>query len=54
MLREAARLAEAGKLAPRIDARRFALHDAERAYEALLDGTARGKIIVDVDAALAG
>lgn len=54
MLYEAKRLAEAGKLAPRIDARRFDLNSAERAYEALLDGTARGKIIVDVDAALVG
>ncbi|BAO92155.1 zinc-dependent alcohol dehydrogenase family protein [Caballeronia cordobensis] len=54
MLREATRLAEAGTLTPRVDARRFALRDAERAYEALADGTARGKIVVDVDAALAG
>jgi NADPH2:quinone reductase len=54
MLYEATRLAKAGKLAPRVDARRFDFHSAERAYEALLDGTARGKIIVDVDAALAG
>ncbi|SAL26518.1 zinc-containing alcohol dehydrogenase superfamily protein [Caballeronia arvi] len=54
MLREATRLAEAGKITPRIDARRFDLHSAEQAYEALLDGTARGKIVVDVDAMLAG
>ncbi|AET94318.1 Alcohol dehydrogenase zinc-binding domain protein (plasmid) [Burkholderia sp. YI23] len=54
MLREATRLAEAGTLTPRVDARRFALRDAERAYEALSDGTARGKIVVDVDTALAG
>ncbi|SAK44354.1 zinc-containing alcohol dehydrogenase superfamily protein [Caballeronia hypogeia] len=52
MLREATRLAEAGKLAPRVDARRFDLRDAERAYEALQDGTARGKIVVDIDSAL--
>ena len=54
MLREATRLAEADKLAPRLDARRFGLESAERAYEALLDGSARGKIVVDVDARLAG
>lgn len=48
MLGEATRLAEAGQLAPRVDARRFALAEAERAYEALLDGTAAGKIVVDV------
>lgn len=52
MLREAARLVEAGKLAPRVDARRFDLGSAERAYEALLDGSAQGKIVVDVDAQL--
>ncbi|SPB13907.1 quinone oxidoreductase [Caballeronia novacaledonica] len=51
---EAKQLAEAGKLSPRVDARRFDLNSAERAYEALLDGTARGKIVVDVDATLAG
>ncbi|BAN27303.1 zinc-dependent alcohol dehydrogenase family protein [Caballeronia insecticola] len=54
MLREAARLVDADKLAPRVDARRFDLHSAERAYEALLDGSARGKIVVNVDAQLAG
>ena len=53
MLREATRLTEAGRIAPRVDARRFDLSTAERAYEALLDGTARGKIVVDVDAMLA-
>ncbi|WP_250516657.1 zinc-dependent alcohol dehydrogenase family protein [Caballeronia sp. INDeC2] len=53
MLHEATRLVEADKLVPRIDARRFDLYSAERAYEALVDGTARGKIVVDIDAALA-
>ncbi|SAK46599.1 zinc-containing alcohol dehydrogenase superfamily protein [Caballeronia catudaia] len=54
MLREATRLAEAGKITPRVDPRRFDLRNAERAYEALLDGTTHGKIVVDVDAMLAG
>ncbi|SAK87951.1 zinc-containing alcohol dehydrogenase superfamily protein [Caballeronia ptereochthonis] len=49
MLREAARLVDEGRLAPRVDARRFDLLGAERAYEALLDGSARGKIVVDVE-----
>jgi NADPH:quinone reductase len=48
MLREATRLVEAGKLAPRVDPRRFDLGSAEFAYEALVNGTARGKIVVDV------
>jgi NADPH2:quinone reductase len=48
MMREATRLAENGKLAPIVDPRRFDLASAEAAYEALADGSARGKIVVDV------
>lgn len=48
MLREATRLAEAGKLTPHLDPRRFDLRCAERAYEAITNATARGKIVVDV------
>jgi NADPH:quinone reductase len=48
MMREATRLAEAGKLKPRVDARRFDFSSAEQAYEAMQDGSARGKIVVDV------
>jgi NADPH2:quinone reductase len=48
MLRVATQLAEQGKLAPRVDARRFDLASAEAAYVALSDGSARGKIVVDV------
>jgi NADPH:quinone reductase len=48
ILREATRLVEAGQLVPRMDIRRFDLHSADLAYEALTDGTARGKIVVDV------
>ena len=48
MLGAATRLAEAGQLAPRLDPRRFDLASAELAYEALSDGSARGKIVVDV------
>jgi NADPH:quinone reductase len=51
MLREATRLADAGKLKPRIDARRFDLAHAERAYAAMQDGTARGKIVVEIESA---
>jgi NADPH2:quinone reductase len=48
MLREATRLAEAGKLAPRLDPRRFDLQSAESAYEAITSGAARGKVVVDI------
>lgn len=48
MLREATRLVEAGKLRPNLDSRRFDLHSAELAYDAITGGTARGKIVVDV------
>jgi NADPH:quinone reductase len=48
ILREANRLAEAHQLTPRIDPRRFDLHSTELAYEALADGTARGKIVVEI------
>ena len=48
MLREATRLVDAGKLAPRLDLRRFDMASAERAYEAITSGTARGKIVVDI------
>ncbi len=48
MLREAARLVDGGKLTPRIDPRRFDLHSVELAYDAMTNGTARGKVVVDV------
>ena len=49
MLRVAARLAEENRLAPRLDARRFDLGTAQLAYEALADGSARGKVVVEVN-----
>jgi NADPH2:quinone reductase len=48
MLRVAARLADEGKLTVRVDPRRFDLRTAEQAYQALSDGTARGKIVVEI------
>jgi len=48
ILREATRLAEAGQLAPRMDPRRFDLSSAELAYDALTNGTAAGKLVVEV------
>lgn len=51
ILTEAARLAEAGKLAPRLDAHRFSLDQASDAHALLRDGLSRGKVVVDVSAA---
>lgn len=48
MLREATRLAEAGKLTPNLDPRRFDLASAALGYDAITNATARGKIVVDV------
>jgi len=49
MLRVAAQLAEENRLAPRLDARRFDLSAAQLAYDALTDGSARGKVVVEVN-----
>lgn len=49
ILSEATRLAEGGQLRPRLDPRRFDLPSAELAYGAMTDGTARGKIVVEIE-----
>jgi len=49
ILAQAAKMAEAGNLIPSLDPRRFTLHTANQAYQAIAHGTARGKIIVDVE-----
>jgi len=55
ILREATKLAEAGKIVPRLDRRRFTLETVGDAYRAIATGPAAGKIVVDVDLpALAG
>jgi NADPH2:quinone reductase len=48
ILREATRLIEAGKLAPRVDPRHFALSAVGEAYRALESGGAAGKIVVGI------
>jgi len=48
ILSEAAKLAEAGKLMPQLDPRRFTLASVNEAYSAVAAGTARGKLVVDV------
>jgi NADPH:quinone reductase-like Zn-dependent oxidoreductase len=48
ILGEAARLAEAGKLIPRVDPRRFDLSAVDRAFSAMESGPASGKLVVEV------
>lgn len=48
ILREAAQLADAQKLKPRVDPRRFSLATAGDAYQAVEDRSAAGKIVVDI------
>jgi NADPH:quinone reductase-like Zn-dependent oxidoreductase len=47
ILREATRLIEAGRLAPRVDPRRFTLSTVGEAYRAVEGNDAAGKIVVD-------
>lgn len=49
ILREATLLVEAGKLRPHLDQRRFALTTAEDAHHAAMEGSARGKQVVDIE-----
>ncbi len=48
IMAEAARLADAGQLVPALDTRRFTLASVEEAYQAITEGTARGKLVVDL------
>lgn len=48
ILREAARLAEAGQLKPVVDPRRFTLEESEAAHAWLADRKAAGKVVVEV------
>jgi NADPH2:quinone reductase len=48
ILRQITTLAEAGALTPIVDPRTFTLHTVDEAHRAVQDGTARGKIVVDV------
>jgi len=49
ILREAARLVDEGKVHVRLDPRSFRLAEANAAHAALLDGSAQGKLVVDID-----
>jgi NADPH:quinone reductase len=48
ILREATRLVEAGKIAPRVDPRHFTLATVDEAYRAIESRSAAGKIVVDI------
>jgi NADPH:quinone reductase len=48
ILRQATRLVEAGKLRPRLDARRFSLSNVADAHAAVETQSADGKIVVDI------
>jgi NADPH2:quinone reductase len=48
ILREAARLADAGKLTPRMDPQQYDLATTEAAHIAVASGTAAGKIVVSI------
>ena len=48
ILREATKLIEAGKIVPRLDPRHFSLESIEQAHAAVEDGSARGKIVVEI------
>jgi NADPH2:quinone reductase len=46
ILSEAAKLIEAGKIRPLVDERTFALETIDKAYKAMEDGSAKGKIVI--------
>ncbi|MET0309252.1 MAG: zinc-dependent alcohol dehydrogenase family protein [Sphingomonas sp.] len=48
ILREAAKLAEAGLLSPMLDERRYTLETVAEAHGAIADRSARGKLVVDI------
>ena len=50
ILREAARLVEAGKIVPRLDPRHFSLDEIAQAHAAIESGTTAGKIVIDIGA----
>jgi len=48
ILREATRLSQAGKIAPRLDPRRYTLDSVTDAHRAIEDRSATGKIVIDI------
>ena len=48
IMREAAKLIDAGKLSVRLDPRKFSLSNIDDAHVSQNDGSAKGKIVIDV------
>ena len=48
ILKETTKLIEEGKLKPVLDSRKFTLDNAIEAHKAVSDGSAIGKIVVDI------
>jgi NADPH:quinone reductase-like Zn-dependent oxidoreductase len=48
ILRDAAKLIEAGKLKPLLDPRQFTLQTAEAAHELLAGGAAQGRLVIEI------
>lgn len=48
ILRDAAKLIEAGKLKPSLDPRQFTLQTAEAAHELLAGGAAQGRLVIEI------
>jgi NADPH2:quinone reductase len=48
IMREATRLIEAGKVTVQLDPRRFSLATVSEAHDAIVNGAAKGKLVVDV------
>ena len=49
ILSEAARMAEAGRLSPSLDPRRFTLNEVGEAYRLIAEGLARGKLSIGIE-----
>jgi NADPH:quinone reductase len=49
ILREAAKLCEAGQIVPKLDPRRFTLDTIDQAYDAIRNRSAAGKIVIDLE-----
>ncbi|WP_296000165.1 zinc-dependent alcohol dehydrogenase family protein [Rugamonas sp.] len=49
IMREATRLVEAGQLTILLDERRYTLATVDAAHQAIADGTAKGKLVIEID-----
>ena len=49
LLREAARLVQAGQIRPKLDEQHFAFSSIDTAYQRVAQGSAVGKVVIDID-----